>query len=58
MSSEEVVLSNPAEQVFVHLNYMTHEALDVDDPDRQMTLLAFRPFLDADALIDTYYKFQ
>ena len=31
MSSEEVVLSNPAEQVFVHLNDLTHEVLDVDD---------------------------
>ena len=31
MSSEEVALSNPAEQVFVHLNDLTHEVLDVDD---------------------------
>ena len=32
MASEEVVLSNPAaEQVFVHLNDLIHEVLDVED---------------------------
>ena len=30
MVSEEVVLSNPVEQVFVHFNDLTHEVLDVD----------------------------
>ena len=31
MASEEVVLSNPAEKVFVLLNDLIHEGLDVDD---------------------------
>ena len=32
MASAEVVLSNPAaEQVFVHLNDLIHEVLDVED---------------------------
>ena len=31
MASEEAVLSNPAEQVSVLLNYLTHEVLDVYD---------------------------
>ena len=31
MASEEVVLSNPAEKVFVLLNELIREGLDVDD---------------------------
>ena len=31
MASEEVVLSNPVEQVLVHLNDLIHEVLNVDD---------------------------
>ena len=38
MSSEEVVLSDPVEQVFVHLNDLTHW---VDDLDQASCLLLF-----------------
>ena len=60
MASEEVVLSNPVEQVFVHFNDLTHEVLDVDylELTARWRFLLFCPFPDADALIDNYYDFQ
>ena len=60
MVSEEVVLSNPVEQVFVHFNDLTHEVLDVDylELTARWRFLLFCPFPDADALIDNYYDFQ